>query len=93
MFSSHGPRKLVLALAVTSLVAAPGAAAAMPAGPDAPAGDATVALQPEPPARLAAPLQTDGEDVAVLLAAGAFALVAAGGAAVAHRRAQPLGLG
>ena len=84
MFASHRPRRLVLALAVTSLAVAPGTAAAMPAGPDPPAGDATVAMQPEPPARVAAPLQTDGEDVAALLAAG--------GAAVAHRRAYPLRL-
>jgi hypothetical protein len=89
MSSSHRPGTLALALAVTALAAAPGTAVAMPAGPDPPAGDVTVALQPEPLARVAAPPQADGEDVAVLLAAGAFAIVAAGGVAFAHRHPHP----
>ncbi len=93
MFPSRRARRLVLAFAATSLVAAPGTAVAMPAGPDAPASPAPLeAPAPEAPARVATPLQTDGEDVALLLAAGAFGVVAAGGAAVAHRRAHPLGL-
>jgi hypothetical protein len=91
MSSSRRPRQLALVLAVTSLAAAPATAAAMPAGPDAPSagGSANAASPaPEPPARVSAPLASDGEDVAVLLATGAFLVVVAGGTAFAHRHAH-----
>jgi hypothetical protein len=90
MSSSSRSRKLALVLATTALAAAPASALAMPAGPDAPSpGGSTVASPaPEPPARVSAPLATDGEDVAVVLAAGAFLVVVAGGTAFAHRHAH-----
>ncbi len=86
MFPSRRARRLVLALAATSVVAVPGTAVAMPAGPDVPAGDAPVSGAPESRARVADTLQADGEDAILLVVAGAFALVAAGGTTLAHRR-------
>jgi len=90
MCSSRRARRLLLALAATSLVAAPGTASAVPAPPGAPGSDTPLTARSEPPSRVPDPLQPGDEDVTVLLlAASALAVVAAGGATLAHRRTPP----
>ncbi len=93
MSPSRRPRKLVLALAATALVAAPAPALAMPAGPDAPASDAP-SLAGLPALDAARSVTTDARRGAegglpeILAVWAGLAAVAAGGAVVGRRRSH-----